>query len=49
MNIEFQGADVEQPFHKRNVFDETVTVDIRSTQYYYVTITRLGNRTVVHS
>ena len=49
MDITLHGADVVQPFYKRGAFDETVTVDIGSTQYYYVTVTGLGNWTVVQS
>ncbi|MDU9377038.1 hypothetical protein McpSp1_16820 [Methanocorpusculaceae archaeon Sp1] len=49
MDITLHGADVVQPFYKRGAFDETVTIDIGSTQYYYVTVTGLGNWTVVQS
>ncbi|MDR0981374.1 MAG: hypothetical protein LBL85_06360 [Methanocalculaceae archaeon] len=49
LDVSLHGADVEQVFYKRGAFDETVTVDIGSTQYYYVTVTGLGNWTVIQS
>ncbi|MCZ0862224.1 hypothetical protein [Methanocorpusculum vombati] len=49
LDISLHGAEVEQVFSKRGAFDETVTIDIGSTQYYYVTVTGLGNWTVVQS
>lgn len=49
LDITLHGAEVQQVFNKRGAFDETVTIDIGSTQYYYVTVTGLGNWTVVQS
>lgn len=49
MDIDGHAGDVAEPFQKRGAFDESVTVDIGSTQYYYVTVTGLGNWTIVQS
>ncbi|HJJ98623.1 MAG TPA: hypothetical protein O0X23_00180 [Methanocorpusculum sp.] len=49
LDISLHGAEIEQVFSQRGAFDETVTIDIGSTQYYYVTVTGLGNWTVVLS
>lgn len=49
MDIDLHGADVTVPFSKRGAFEEMVTIDIGSTQYYYVTVTGLGNWTLVQS
>ena len=49
LDISLHGAEIEQVFSQRGAFDETVTIDIGSTQYYYVTVTGLGNWTVVQS
>ena len=49
LDITLHCAEVEQVFNKLGAFDETVAIDIGSTQYYYVTVTSLGNWTVVQS
>ncbi|MCZ0861043.1 hypothetical protein O0S10_07365 [Methanocorpusculum sp. MG] len=49
LDITLHGAEVAQVFSRRGAFDETVTIDIGSTQYYHVTVTGLGNWTVVQS
>jgi hypothetical protein len=50
VEIDLHGANAAKPFtNVRGPLDETVTVDIGTKEYYYVTISGQGNWTVVQS